>query len=56
MSFPIQKRFGMLTYPRTNNLPMATSRDFWPLCLVVNNYFWEMADELPLGVDSFQEY
>lgn len=45
----------MLIDLRTNNIPMATWRDVWPLCSVVKDYSWAITDELTIDASiSFE--
>lgn len=49
MASPAQKCFGMLTFPDTNNLSNGYLERCLALCLAVNDSFWAMTIELPLG-------
>lgn len=39
-----------LTYLGSSHLPLPTSRDVWPECLIIKDSFWEKADKTPTDV------
>lgn len=49
MGSSVPKRSGLLTYPRASSLPMVPSREYWALCVVVKDQFWEIIDKHPLS-------
>lgn len=49
MGSPAQRKVGVLKSPGTNIVPLPTTTDVWPECLMVKDSFWVMADEIRLG-------
>lgn len=47
--FPILETLWSLDLPWYPKLADPTSREVWPLCHVVEDSFWAMVDEMPLG-------